>query len=126
MTDYQDGVLEVERLELAARTAGTADAAVRAVLAADALAASQSDPQAELAARVKALALRLEFSLDFKVAFFATSARLEEAGLKPLRRKAFRRNLAAMAQRVLDDPELRAWRAGADLVPTEAELDADG
>lgn len=126
MTDYQDGVLEVERLELAARTAGTADAAARAVSAAEALAASQSDPQAELAARVKALALRLEFSLGFKGAFFATSARLEEAVLKPLRRKAFRRNLAAMTQRVPDDPDLRAWRAGADLVPTDEELDAEG
>ena len=128
MTDYQDGVLAVERLELVARTAGDSDstvrAATRAVAAAEKLAAaSRGNPPEELAARIKALALRLDFSLDFKASFFLTAARLEEAeGLTPLRRKAFRRNLAAMAGRFPDDPDLSAWRSAAKLRPTDAEL----
>ena len=121
--NIHDTYLHIERLTLKASQTKDARIAEKAIVLAQELAASQTaDEWHCFAALVTALKLRSKYGLDFTTALLDISARLEKSSLDPARKKARRKNLAAIAQKHIDDPSVAAWLKDQDLTFTATDL----
>ena len=120
--NIHDTYLHIERLTLKASQTKDARIAEKAIVLAQELAASQTaDEWHCFAALVIALKLRSKYGLDFTTALLDISARREKSSLDPAR-KAKRKNLAAIAQKHIDDPSVAAWLKDQDLTFTATDL----
>ena len=120
--NINDTYLQIERLSLLASENKDARIAEQAVVLAEQLAAAESDDAHRFSALVTALKLRSKYGLGFTAALLDVSARLEASSLDAARKKAKRKNIATIAKKHIDDPQVDAWFKQQDLTFTADDL----
>jgi hypothetical protein len=117
-----DTILQIERLSLEASETRDPRIAEKAIVLAEQLAEAETDDAHRFSALVTALKLRSRYGLGFTAALLATSARLEASSLDAARKKAKRKNIATIAKKHIDDPQVDAWLKLQDLTFTAEDL----
>jgi hypothetical protein len=116
---------EIERLARQAKRENNATMAKEAIVAADALVPTLK-PHAAISLLLFNLDLRATWGVDFVDAFRSTIVQLESSSLSSFDKKGHRRAIAAVVRRnVAMDPALQDWLDNADLVVTQADMDAN-
>ena len=116
-------ILQIERLSLEASETKNPRIAEKAIVLAEELAASETGEWHRFSAMLTALKLRSKYGLGFTTALLDVSARLVASSLDPARKKAKRKNLAAVARKHVEDPQVAAWLKEQDLTFTAEDLE---
>jgi hypothetical protein len=117
-----DIILQIERLSLLASENKDPRIAEQAIVLAEQLAAAESDDSHRFSALLTGLRLRSKYGLDFTSALLDLSAQIEASSLDNARKKAKRKNMATIAKRHIDDPQVEAWLKQQDLTFTAEDL----